>query len=259
MRKYAANLGLLWQDLPFLERIEAAARSGFRAVEFHFPYSVPAEQVRKVTQQCGVRVLGINSPPGNLQKGELGIACIPGREAEFAAGIQQALDYCEAAEASALHVMAGKVVGHGMQECLPTFRNNLSRAAEAASKRNVKILLEPLNRFQYPAYLYHEIDEAAAIIRWIDHPNLRIQFDTYHVGVQGANVSEVMERNWADIGHIQFAAVPDRGEPDRGDVDVGSVLQRAEALGYDGWFAAEYAPRGGTDSGLSWMQEPAFA
>jgi hydroxypyruvate isomerase len=127
-----------------------------------------------------------------------------------------------------------------------------------ASSRNVKLLLEPLNWRRHPGYFYHDVAELADILTWIAHPWLKIQFDTFHVGMQSRNVSEVMTRHWPLIGHIQVAAVPDRGEPNCGDVDIAEILHEAEMLGYSGWIGCEYLPRGDVESGLNWMQASGF-
>ncbi|MFM0061327.1 TIM barrel protein [Paraburkholderia phytofirmans] len=259
MRRYAANLGMLWSSLPLLERIEAAARAGFRAVEMHFPYDVVPGKIRDAIEQHELTLLGINSPPGNLAAGELGLAAVPGREADFIESMRVAFNYCRESGARALHIMGGNTSGFPRKACLETFRSNILRAADLAESRDIQLLLEPLNEARHPYYFYHHVDELAEILRWIRHPRLEIQFDTYHVGMEANAVSEVLRRNWSMIGHIQIAAVPDRSEPDSGDVDIGKVLRDAESLGYAGWIGCEYQPGGSIEEGLGWRQDARFA
>ncbi|WP_242684164.1 hydroxypyruvate isomerase family protein [Paraburkholderia hospita] len=259
MRRYSANIGTLWSHLPLLKRIEAAACAGFRAVEMHFPYAVAPGEVRKAIEQFDLTLLGINSPPGDLAKGELGLAAIPGREDEFAQSLYTALEYCQASGAQALHIMAGNTAGYWREACLESFRTNMSLAAEVASSCNVRLLLEPLNRILHPDYFYHQVDELAGLLDEVAHPWLKIQFDTYHVGMHHRRVRDVLRRNWSKVGHIQIAAVPDRGEPRAADVDIADVLDEAELRDYTGWIGCEYKPRGELDKGLQWRELTQFS
>jgi hydroxypyruvate isomerase len=245
---------MLWSHLPLLERIEAAARAGFRAVEMHFPYTVAPGQVRGAIQEFNLTLLGINSSPGDPANGELGLAAIPGREDEFAESLHMGLNYCQAAGAQALHIMAGNTSGYWRNACLEAFKSNIALAADLASASNVRLLFEPLNRALHPAYFYHEVDELAQLLDDVGHPSLKIQFDTYHVGMHHRRVRDVLKRNWSRIGHIQIAAVPDRGEPRAGDVDIVEVLHEAELRGYEGWIGCEYKPRGNVEEGLAWRK-----
>jgi hydroxypyruvate isomerase len=250
---------MLWSHLPLVERIEAAARAGFRAIEMHFPYAIAPGEVRDAIQKFDLALLGINSPPGDLGKGELGLAAIPGRESEFAENLRMALHYCEAAGAQALHVMAGNTAGYWRAACIEAFRFNVALAADLATSSNVRLLFEPLNRALHPAYFYHEVDELSQLLDDVGHPLLKIQFDTYHVGMHHRSVRDVLKRNWSKIGHIQIAAVPDRGEPRPGDIDIVAVLDEAEMRGYDGWIGCEYKARGKVEEGLAWRQMPRFS
>jgi hydroxypyruvate isomerase len=259
MRRYSANIGTLWTHLPLVKRIEAAACAGFRAVEMHFPYAVAPDDVRRTVEQFDLTLLGINSPPGDLAKGELGLAAIPGREGEFAQSLYTALEYCEASGAQALHIMAGNTVGYWREACLESFKRNISLAAEVTSSRNVRLLLEPLNRILHPDYFYHEVDELAGLLDDVAHPWIKIQFDTYHVGMHRRRALDVLRRNWSKIGHIQIAAVPDRGEPRACDVEITDVLAEAESRGYTGWIGCEYKPRGEPDRGLQWRTLTQFS
>jgi hydroxypyruvate isomerase len=234
--------------------MEAAARAGFGAVETQFPYDVAPQTVRRLSQQLNLELLGINSPPGDLARGELGFAALPGRETEFMEGIERAIDYCKIAGFLSIHVMAGNTSGLPREASRKLFTDNLRRAADLATLHGIKLLLEPLNRVDHPHYFYGTIDEGIAALTEIDHPNVKLQFDAYHAGMHCRDVIEALQRSWPWVGHIQIAAVPDRGEPDQGEVDIPAVMHAADQLGYSGWISCEYRPRGDTDEGLVWMR-----
>lgn len=254
MRRFAANLGMLWPGLPLPDRMEAAARAGFGAVEVQFPYETAPQTVRHLSQRLGLELLGLNSPPGDLARGELGFAALPGREAAFTESIERAIDYCKLAGFRSIHVMAGNVSGRAREACRDTFTDNLRRAADVAALHGITLLLEALNRVDYPDYFYGTVEEGIAALTDIARPNVKLQFDAYHAGVHCRDVVSALQRSWPWVGHIQIAAVPDRGEPDQGEVDITAVMRAAETLGYSGWISCEYRPRGDTDEGLAWMR-----
>ncbi|PRX97595.1 hydroxypyruvate isomerase family protein [Paraburkholderia sp. BL25I1N1] len=258
MRRYAANIGMLWSGLALLERIDAAARAGFRAVEMHFPYDVAPGKVRDAIERNNLTLLGINSPPGNLAAGELGLAAVPGRETDFVESMRTAFTYCRESGARSLHIMGGNTSGLSRKTCLETFRSNILRAADLAESNDIQLLLEPLNTARHPHYFYHRVDELVEILNWVRHPRLGIQFDTYHVGMETNEISTLLRRNWSMIAHIQIAAVPDRSEPNSGDIDIAEVLREAESLGYAGWIGCEYQPGGSVEEGLGWRQDTRF-
>jgi hydroxypyruvate isomerase len=250
--RFAANLGLLWPDRPLLARIDAAAAAGFRAIELHFPYDIPAAQVAEAARRHDLTLLGINTPPGR-EKGEAGSAAVPGRQAEFQQGLDQAIAYCAESAASAIHVMAGNIEPAERRNARATFAINLRAAATKAAASGLTLLLEPLNRHDRPLYFYSKTVEAVSLIEELGVPNLKVQFDAYHVGRGGGDVLAELSQYWPYIGHVQIAAVPTRAEPDEGELDYREVFHALESLGYSGWVGCEYSPRAGTDAGLAWL------
>jgi hydroxypyruvate isomerase len=252
MPRFSANLGFLWPDRPLLERIDAAARAGFKAIELHWPYAFPAGEVRRRCASHGLVLLGINTPAGNTAKGDFGLGAQPGREAEFRDSFVQAADYARTAGASSVHVMAGIVTPEQKARAEEAFIDNLRFATDAAP--DLKLLLEPINQRDRPGYFHSTIGEAAEIIGKVGAPNLRIMFDVYHVGVGEGDVLTRLQRHLPDIGHVQIAAVPSRAEPDEGEIAYGAVFAALDKWGYAGWTGCEYRPRGDTDDGLAWTK-----
>jgi 2-dehydrotetronate isomerase len=245
--RFSANLGLLWPDRPLLERIEAAARAGFRAVEMHWPYDVPASDVAATARRTGVTLLGINTAPGNSAAGERGLGAVAGRD--FQSTLDQAVEYCRICGATAIHVMAGNVPAADKARAREVFAANLRMAAA----RQLTILLEPLNPTDNPGYFYSTLAEAIALIDELALPNIKLQFDVYHVARAEGDVLVKLEKYRAYIGNIQIAGVPARHEPDEGEIAYPAVFAAIEKLKYTGWIGCEYNPRRDTDSGLSWM------
>ena len=250
--KFSANLGFLWPDRPLLDRIDAAAKAGFKAIELHWPYATPAEAVSQRCAEHGLVLLGINTPLGNAEKGDFGLGAQAGREAEFRATFEQSADYARAAGASSVHVMAGIVAPERKARAKEVFIENLAFAAEAAP--DLTLLLEPINQRDKPGYFYSTIGEAVEIIREVGTPDIKIMFDVYHVGVSEGDVTKRLERHLSDIGHVQIAAVPSRAEPDEGEIAYGAIFAALERLGYAGWTGCEYRPRADTDEGLVWLR-----
>lgn len=249
--KFSANLGFLWPDRPLLERIDAAARAGFRAIELHWPYDTPARQVRRRCERHGLALLAVNTVRG--KPGENGLGALAGREREFQAAVDQSIAYCLEAGASAIHCMAGFVSADAREVAAHVFVDNLREASAKASPHGLTLLLEALNPYDAPGYFYSTQAEAAAILKEADCLNIRLMFDVYHVGRTEGGVSEVLARNMPLIGHVQIASVPDRAEPDSGEIDYELILPKLNDLGYDGWIGAEYKPRADTDDGLRWL------
>lgn len=252
MPKFSANLGFLWPDRPLLDRIDAAASAGFRAVELHWPYDVPADVVRDRCAGAGVELLGINTPPGCVENGEFGLGALPGREMDFERTFRQSLEWGDIAGASAIHVMAGVVAPEQKQDGRGTLVENLRKAAAMAP--GMTLLLEGINQRDKPGYFYSTIAEKADIIRDVGAANVKIMFDIYHVGVSEGDVFRNLETHLPLIGHVQIAAVPTRAEPDEGEIHYGHAFNELDRLGYDGWVGCEYKPRSGTDEGLSWTK-----
>ena len=254
MPRFSANLGLLWADRPLLRRIEAAALAGFRAIEMHWPYDVPAAEVAAVAKHHELTILGINTAPGDFARGERGLGAVPGREGDFQAAMRQSIDYCIDSGASAIHVMAGNVVASDRQRARAVFADNLRAAAAEAAVHNLPLLLEPLNPRDNPGYFYSTVTEAVSLIEELALPNIKLQFDVYHVAVSEGDVLTKLNRYMPIIGNVQVAAVPSRAEPDEGEIAYPAIFTAVDTLGYKGWVGCEYRPRGDTDEGLKWMK-----
>jgi 2-dehydrotetronate isomerase len=250
MATFSANLGFLWRELPLPDAIRAARRAGFDAVECHFPYEVPAEDVRAALSETGLAMLGINTIRGREAAGDNGLAAIPERQEEARAAIRQAVDYAAAIGAGNVHVMAGKAQGEAARR---TFVENLLYATELARPHGITILIEPLNRYDAPDYFLTTSAQAAAIIDSVGATNLKLMFDCYHIQIMEGDLTRRIEALMPVIGHIQIAAVPDRGEPDHGEVDYRHIVHSLDAMGYGRPLGAEYRPAASTEVGLGWM------
>jgi hydroxypyruvate isomerase len=254
MPRFSANLGFLWPELPLLERIAAAGRAGFKAVELHVPYDVPALETKAACANAGVKLLGINTASGSGPDGHRGLAAVPGREADFEKLFDQAATYAAAAGGTAVHAMAGLVAPSDRAAAAATMAKNLAVAAKKAEALGLTIFLEPLNERDMPGYFYHEVERAVEIIDRVQAPNVKLMFDVYHIGCAQGDVLTRLRKFYGRIGHIQVAAVPSRAEPDEGEINFPVIFRAIDALGYSGWVGAEYKPRGNTDAGLSWVK-----
>jgi 2-dehydrotetronate isomerase len=251
MPKFAANLSWLYQELPFLDRFDAAARSGFKAVEFLFPYQFSATEISTKLRETGLTAVLFNLPPGDFEKGERGIAAIPGRENEFRNSVRLALEYASVLAVPRLHVMAGITRGIEQENASATFLSNLEFALGQTT--HLEFLIEPINNRDFPGYYLTTIEQAAGILAAVKHPRLRIQLDWYHAQIMGGDLCRRTERFFADVGHVQVAGVPDRGEPDQGEVNFSHLFRLVDKLGYEGWIGCEYKPAGKTEEGLAWL------
>lgn len=249
---FSANLGFLWTELALPDAVHAAAKAGFKAVELHWPYAVAPSVLKNALDEAGLPVLGLNTSRGDVASGEFGLSALPGRETEARAAIDEALTYAQAIGAGAVHVMAGKTNDPSARD---TFIANLRYAADTAASSNTLILVEPLNPFDAPGYFLLDNASASSIIEEAGRDNIRIMFDCYHVGRNGRSILDEFTTHLPRIGHIQFAAVPDRGEPDGGEVDYMQILPQMAANGYAGYFGAEYKPRQSTQAGLGWLAD----
>jgi hydroxypyruvate isomerase len=254
MPRLAANLAYLFTERPFMERFAAAAAAGFTAVELQFPYDHPPSAVRAELEKHGLTMLGINSPPGNAEAGEFGLACVPGREAEFAALFRKALDYVVAIGGRQIHVLAGKLPPEQRPAGEAVFLRNLMPAADLAAEQDITLLSEPINARDRPGYYLNRVEHAADLIAKAERTNIRVQFDFYHVQIVGGDLTRRFEAHQPVVGHVQLAAVPSRHEPDEGEVNYPELLGMLDRLGYQGYVGAEYRPRGRTEDGLGWAR-----
>lgn len=261
MPRLAANLSMLYGEHAFLDRFAAAAADGFKGVEYLFPYAFEAREIARRLQGAGLAQVLFNAPPGDWDAGERGIACLPGREAQFRSGFLQALAYAHALQCPRVHVMAGVVpVGVERLELRACYLANLQWAAEQARPAGVQVLIEPINTRDFPGYFLTRQDEAHAIVQEVGCLNLKVQMDLYHCQIAEGDVATKIRRYLPTgrVGHFQIAGVPERHEPDEGELNVRYLLALIDELtaasDWDGWVGCEYRPRAGTSAGLRWMR-----
>jgi len=252
MPRFAANLAYLFAERPLIERFGAAAAAGFTAVELQFPYDHAPSAVKAELERHGLLQLGVNTPFG--REGEFGVAAVPGRERDFEVLFRQALDYVVAIGGRAVHCLAGKVAPEQRPAAEQVFVANLDRAADLASEKNIMLLIEPINPRDRPNYFLNRVEHAADIVAKIGRPNVRIQFDFYHVQIVGGDLIRRFEAHAPLVGHVQVAGVPWRHEPNDGEVNYPAVFGLLDSSGYAGWVGCEYRPRGRTEEGLGWAR-----
>lgn len=249
--RYSANLGFLFTELPLPQAIHAAKKAGFDAVECHFPYDVPAAEVAQALQDTGLVMLGLNTWPGDKTAGDFGLAAVPDRKDDARKAIAQAVDYAVTTKTRAVHVMAGRTDGGDLAEA--TFRENLTYACDLAAPHGITILIEPINTRDVPSYHLSRTAQAVKTIRNVDRNNIKLMYDCYHMQIMQGDLVTDLRALLPHIGHIQIAAVPDRGEPDQGEIDYRWLMQQLDIMGYQAPVGAEYKPRNGTAQGLDWL------
>ncbi|MBB2931492.1 2-oxo-tetronate isomerase [Paraburkholderia silvatlantica] len=255
MPRFAANLSMMYNEYAFLDRFAAAARDGFEAVEFLFPYEFSAADIKRRLDENGLTQALFNAPPGDWAAGERGIASLPGREDEFRRSIQTALDYARVLGNDKLHVMAGLIKPEQSRAAhREVYLKNLAYAAQAAQAHGITVVIEPINTRDMPGFFLNRQDDAQAICAEVGAPNLKVQFDLYHCQIVEGDLAVKLKRDMQGIGHIQIAGVPERHEPDIGEVNYPYLFSLIDALGYDGWIGCEYRPRAGTSDGLGWIR-----
>jgi 2-dehydrotetronate isomerase len=255
MPRFAANLSMMYNEHAFLDRYTAAARDGFEAVEYLFPYEHARADLKARLDEAGLVQALFNAPPGDWASGERGIAALPGREDEFRRSIECALDYARVLGNRKLHVMAGIVAAESTRAAQrETYLDNLAYAAQTARAEGITVLIEPINTRDMPGYLLNRQDDAQAICAEIGAPNLQVQFDCYHCQIVEGDLATKLERDMAHIGHIQIAGVPGRHEPDSCEINYPWLFTRIDELGYTGWIGCEYRPRANTSDGLGWIR-----
>ena len=254
MPRFCANLSMMFTELPFLDRFAAAAEAGFTAVEFLFPYDHPAAEIGAKLEAAGLEQVLFNMPPGDWAMGERGMACLPGRQAEFRDGVKRALEYAAVLGNKRLHCMAGLLpAGLPQATAASLYATNLAWACEQAHAAGVLIVIEPINHRDMPGFFLNTTGHAAAVVEAIGRDRLAILFDIYHCQVTEGDVTSRMAKLLPLIGHIQLADVPGRNEPGTGELNWPYIFGRVDALGYDGWIGCEYRPAGKTDDGLGWF------
>jgi hydroxypyruvate isomerase len=254
--RFAANLSFLFTERGFLERFAAARAAGFEAVEFHFPYAFDKAALAEVVLTSGVEVILFNLPPGNWDAGERGIACHPDRVAEFREGVAQAIDYAQALGCHRLNCLAGIAPTDATTaQARDTLIDNLRFAAAATGEAGIELVMEPLNTRDNPGYFVPTTRAGLEIIAAVGSDNLRLQYDIYHAQVMEGDLARTIAANLPRIGHIQFADNPGRHEPGSGEINFELLFRELSRIGYPGWVAAEYRPRGLTEDSLAWLEQ----
>ncbi len=249
MPRFAANLSMMWPEIPFLDRFAAAAGAGFRAVEYLFPYAHPADEVGARLEAAGLAQALYNTPAGDWDGGERGMAAVPGAEARFEADLERALAYAAVIRPRNIHIMAGIAQG---PEARATYIANLRKACAAAPDQG--FVIEPINHRDMPGYHLGRTDDARGVIAEVGAPNLRLQLDLYHAQIMEGDLTMRIRALAPVIAHVQIAGVPERHEPDSGELDFHQLMGVLDATGYDGWVGTEYRPRAGTEAGLGWFE-----
>jgi hydroxypyruvate isomerase len=255
MPRFAANLTMMFTEVPFPQRFDAAAKAGFEAVEFLFPYEHAPQDIAQWLDKNRLVNALFNMPPGDWAAGERGIACLPGREQEFRAGVARALDYAQAMGTKRLHAMAGLLpadADRGLHRA--TYIANLRYAARELAAHGITLLIEPINPRDMPGYFLNSQADAHAIRAEVGAANLKVQMDFYHAQIVEGDLAATFRKHADGIGHVQIASVPTRNEPDDGEVNYPYLFRMLDELGYDGWVGCEYRPRGRTEDGLGWMK-----
>jgi len=257
MPQFAANLSMMYAELPFLERFGAAAADGFKAVEYLFPYAQPQAELAQRLADHGLRQVLFNAPPGRFDAGERGIACLPGREDEFRRSwLEQALPYAAALRCPRVHVMAGLIPSDAERAALrATYLANLAWAAHEAASAGLDVLIEPINRRDIPGYFLNRQDDAHEVVAEVGANNLKVQMDLYHCQIVEGDLAMKLRKYLptGKVGHLQIAGVPDRHEPDDGEVNHPYLFGLIDALGWHGHIGCEYRPSGATSAGLGWF------
>ena len=256
MPRFAANLTMLFTEVPFLDRFERAAKAGFKAVEFLFPYEHPANEIKARLDHSGLQLVLHNLPAGDWAGGERGIACLPDRVAEFRSGVARAVEYAVALGAPRLNCLAGKTPPNVGEDLVRrTFVDNLRFAAAALKRAGLELLIEPINTFDIPGFYLSRTDQALAILDEVGADNALVQYDIYHAQRMEGELAATLARCLPRIGHVQLADNPGRNEPGTGEINYAFLFAHLERIGYRGWVGCEYKPAAGTEAGLGWRQQ----
>jgi hydroxypyruvate isomerase len=258
MPRFAANLTMMFNEVPFLDRFDAAARAGFTAVEFLFPYDHPAKEVGERLRKNGLTQALFNLPPGDWAAGEKGFAALPDRFEDLQRSVLQALPYVEATGVRRLHLMAG-IAERSDPLAVAAFRKSVKWAAEILAPHGLDVVIEPINPRNVPGYFLNDFGLARDVIRDLKIPNLKLQFDIYHCQIIHGDVTMHLREMMPVIGHIQIASIPSRNEPDGEELNYPFLFDELDRLGYGGFVGCEYNPRGKTTDGLGWFKRYAGA
>ena len=272
MPKFAANLSMMYPELPFLDRFEAAANDGFKAVEYLFPYAYAPQELKARLLDNGLLQVLFNAPPGGTdaasieaawQAGVRGTACLAQEQAQFKHAFAMALEYAQVLQCPRIHMMAGLLpAGATRDQVRPVYVANARWAALAAAAQGVDVLIEPINTRDIPGFFLNRQDHAHDLIAEIDQPNVKVQMDLYHCQIVEGDVASKIAQYLptGNVGHFQIAGVPERQEPNIGEMNYPYLFDLIDRLGFTGWIGCEYKPRlggqaGGTSSGLGWLKQ----
>lgn len=256
MPRFAANLSMMYTEVPFLERFGAAAKDGFKGVEFLFPYAFEVGAIAAELERHGLQQALFNTWPGDFDAGERGLASLPGREREFLEGVDRAIGYARALKCPRLHAMAGLLpAGADRAERRALYVKNLCEAARRCADVGLDLLIEPINTRDIPGFFLNTQADAHAVLAEVGAPNLKVQMDLYHCQIVEGDLAMKIRQYLPTgrVGHFQIAGVPLRHEPDLGEVSYPYLFELLEELGWNGWIGCEYRPRGGTSAGLGWF------
>jgi len=255
MPRFAANLTMLFTEVPFIDRFERAAQAGFKAVEFLFPYAFEADEIKRKLDAHGLTLVLHNLPAGDWDAGERGIACHPDRVGEFRDGVGQAIHYAQILGVKQLNCLAGKVPTGVSDEVLrKTFVDNLRHAAKELKSAGLRLLIEPINTFDIPGFYLNRTAQAASILDEVGADNAFIQYDIYHAQRMEGELAATVQKALPRIGHIQLADNPGRNEPGTGEINYAFLFAHLDRIGYDGWIGCEYKPATTTEAGLGWRE-----
>ena len=253
MPRFSANLSMLFTEVPFLDRFARAAQAGFEAVEFMFPYAHSPQEIKARLDATGLKAVLHNLPAGDWEGGDRGIACDPARVAEFRAGVARGVAYATTLGVPQLNCLAGKAPA-GADDALlrRTFVDNLRFAAAALHQAGLRLLVEPINRYDIPGFYLQRTAQALSVLDEVGAPNAFVQYDIYHAQRTEGELAATLAQHLARIGHIQIADNPGRHEPGSGEINYRFLFQHLDRIGYQGWVGAEYRPASTTEAGLGW-------
>ena len=254
MPQFAANLTMLFTEVPFLDRFERAAKAGFDAVEFLFPYAFPVAEIQSRLKANGLNLVLHNLPAGDWDAGERGIACLPERVGEFRDGVARAIEYAKALGVPQVNCLAGKVPSGVSDAALrETFVGNLGYAAAALKGAGIRLLVEPINTYDIPGFYLNRTAQALSILDDVGSDNLFVQYDIYHAQRMEGELAATLARHLARIAHVQLADNPGRNEPGTGEINYDFLFAHLDRIGYKGWVGCEYKPATSTEAGLGWL------
>jgi hydroxypyruvate isomerase len=255
MPRFCANLTMLWNEHGFMDRFAAAAKAGFKCVEYLFPYAYDKQQLAEQLRRHGLVQVLHNLPAGDWDKGERGIACHPGRAKEFQAGVARAIEYATALDCHQVNCLAGIRPRHAdPNDARETFIKNLQYAAARLRDAGIRLLIEPINTRDIPGFFLNHSRQALDIIQAVGSDNLFLQYDIYHMQIMEGDLARTIETNLARIPHLQLADNPGRNEPGTGEINYPFLFSHIDRLGYAGWIGCEYKPLTTTDAGLAWIR-----